>query len=108
MNINKLTNKLWVSIGIVFAIGFVLIFLSLSFFAIRDMKTRTNGYPGCLEKYPLNSCELYKCRANYSMTTTSVDFNMRNYEICKIILNKNMTFNESLPLLKTIKNDNQQ
>lgn len=60
----------------------------------------------CNELYPnLDSCELYKCRAENSNWIPNLNFNVRNYEICKIILNNNMSFNESLDLLNTITYD---
>jgi len=69
---------------------------------LRDAEQDSDDYSSCIELYPLDSCELYQCRAKYSNWIPTVRFNMRNYEVCKIILNKNMSFNESLDLLNTI------
>lgn len=79
------------------------VLVSLFAYALHDMEKTRSKNRSCIDEYPLNSCELYKCRAENSNWIPDITFNNRNYEICKIIINKNMSFNESLPLLNSIK-----
>lgn len=88
----------WIIVVILIAGSLTYVFIDFG----KDAKETTN----CYDEYPLDSCELYKCKAKYSSLTSGVKFNLRNYEICKIIINKNMSFNESLDLLEVITYEN--
>lgn len=93
-------------LGWVFFTIFGVIVMTGFIWAMVDMEKTSIRASECIEEYSLDSCELYKCRANNSNTIQYLHFNNRNYEICKIIINNKMNFNESLPLLETITYDN--
>lgn len=77
-------------------------FMALLLWILIDTEESKQTYSSCIDIYELNSCELYQCRANNSVWIPNKEFNLRNYEVCKIILNNNMTFEESLDLLEVI------
>ena len=98
---------------ILIIIGVIVLVLLIAGFTIGWDKFLPGLYGGesattklsCIELYPLDSCELYKCRAENSNWIPDTKFNLRNYEFCKIIINKNMSFNESLDLLGVLTYD---
>jgi len=101
-NKQQTRRKIWKIIGYVF-IGIIILTFAIGLgFVFKNTEERVSGYSKCIELYPLDSCELYKCRAKNSNAITTAQFNIRNYEVCKIIINNNMSFNESLDLLNTI------
>lgn len=83
-----------VLVGVVLFIGLL--------FVLMDLEKNKLKTQGCIEIYPLDSCELYQCRANNSNWIPDMKFNIRNYEICNIIINNNISFKESLNMLETI------
>lgn len=89
--------------GTVTIVILLTLFLGGFAYSLNELENTQVKHQSCIEQYPLDSCELYKCRAENSNWVQDVKFNHRNYEICKIIINKNMSFNESLPLLNTVR-----